>query len=186
MSRCEAIDFAARSGSRRSRTGAGGGVSCGIGQTDRMPVDSSGPGRAEDGAPAHLPGDPERSVLELARGEQHWLRARMLPEGLYELRCRDGPGAERFELFTSDHVLVRDILFAWLEENPWWRDGVAWSPIDPEIARVEAVRDELTDLLGGFDLLGALGEFDAGLDDALRRADELLGEPGDGGPGADG
>lgn len=151
-----------------------------IGQTGPMPVDSSGPGRTGDGVPAHLPGDPERSVLELARGDQHWLRARMLPEGLYELRYRDGPGEERFELFTSDHVLVRDILFAWLEENPWWRDAVAWSPIDPEIARVEAVRDEIADLLGGFDLLGVLGEFDAGLDDALRRADELLGESGDG------
>ncbi|WP_040796168.1 hypothetical protein [Nocardia higoensis] len=138
-----------------------------------MPADSSGPGRAGDGVPAHLPGDPERSVLELARGEQHWLRARMLPEGLYELRYRDGPGAERFELFSSDHVLVRDILFAWLDENPWWRDGVAWSPIDPAISEIEAVRDELADLLGGFDLFGTLEDLDAGLD-------ELLGEP-DGG-----
>src|SRR5690606_13771145 len=132
----------------RARKGNRDGAGAGMGQTGPMPADSSGPGRTGDGVPAHLPGDPERSVLELARGEQHWLRARLLPEGLYELRCRDGPGADRFELFSSDHVLVRDILFAWLDEDPWWRDAVAWSPIDPAISEIEAVRDELADLLG--------------------------------------
>ncbi|WP_067862598.1 hypothetical protein [Nocardia shimofusensis] len=142
-----------------------------------MPADSSGPDLTGDGVPAHLPGDPEHTVLELARGEHHWLRARMLPEGLYELRYRDGPGDDRFELFSSDHVLVRDILFAWLDESSWWREGVAWSPIDPAISEIESVRDELSELLGGFSLLGALEDLDAGLDDALRRADELLGEP---------
>lgn len=144
-----------------------------------MPADSSGPDITGEDVPAHLPGDPERTMLELARGEQHWLRARMLPEGLYELRCRDGSGADRFELFTSDHLLVRDILFAWLDENPWWRDAPAWSRIDPAISEIEAFRDELSELLGGFSLLGALEDLDAGLDDAMRRADELLEDAGD-------
>jgi len=144
-----------------------------------MPADSSGPDITGEDVPAHLPGDPERTVLELARGEQRWLRVRLLPEGLYEMRYRDGPGGDRFELFTSDHVLVRDVLFAWLDENSWWRDAVAWSWIDPAISEIEAVRDELSDLLGGFSLLGVLEDLDAGLDDAMRRADELLGESGD-------
>ncbi|MFI2562517.1 hypothetical protein [Nocardia farcinica] len=130
--------------------------------------------RPESRAPD--PGE-DRPHLELARADDDWIRAEYLPEALYHLRYRRA-GGDRYELYTADHRWVRDILVAWAARDDRWRESPAWSRIDPAIAELETVRGEMSELLDGFGLLDALGEFDDGLDDALRRADELLGDDG--------
>ncbi len=107
----------------------------------------------------------------MARGEREWIRARRLSDGMYELQHRRGDDPRRFEVFTSDHCLVRDVLCAWLDDASGWSEGVVWSPVDPAIEELERVRSELSGLLGGLTMLDDLG---AGLDLALARADELM------------
>ncbi|MFR9770044.1 hypothetical protein [Nocardia sp. SC052] len=117
------------------------------------------------------PAGPEDAALELSRADLHEIRARLLPDGVYELEHRAGSATESFQMYTSDPVLVRDVLWAWLCDDPWWRDSVAWFPVDPAIAELRAVQDELTGLLDG---LTVMDDLTAGMDAALARADELL------------
>ncbi|WP_280256622.1 hypothetical protein [Nocardia abscessus] len=117
------------------------------------------------------PADPEHPILELSRADLHDIRARLLPDGVYELEHRAGSATETFQMYTSDPVLVRDVLWAWLSDDPWWHDSVAWFPVDPAIAELRAVQDELAGLLDGLTLMDGLT---AGMDAALARADELL------------
>ncbi|MEU6191751.1 hypothetical protein [Nocardia sp. NPDC047038] len=117
------------------------------------------------------PAGPEDAVLELSRADLHEIRARLLPDAVYELEHRAGSATESFQMYTSDPVLVRDVLWAWLCDDPWWRDSVAWFPVDPAIAELRAVQDELTGLLDG---LTVMDDLTAGMDAALARADELL------------
>ncbi|WP_039797781.1 hypothetical protein [Nocardia araoensis] len=117
------------------------------------------------------PAGPEHAVLELSRADLHEIRARLLPDGVYELEHRAGSAAESFQMYTSDSVLVRDVLWAWLSDDPWWRDSVAWFPVDPAIAELRAVQDEIAGLLDG---LTVMDDLTAGMDAALARADELL------------
>ncbi|MET8778525.1 hypothetical protein ABZV58_26270 [Nocardia sp. NPDC004654] len=116
---------------------------------------------------------PQHPFLELARGTGDWIRARRLPDGIYELQHRGGEDPRSFELYTSDHCLVRDLLCAWLDDAPGWSEAAVWSPVDPAIEELERVRSELSGLLGGLTMLDDLG---AGLDLALARADELMGD----------
>ncbi|UGT61496.1 hypothetical protein [Nocardia asteroides] len=104
-------------------------------------------------------------LLELRRGADHIL-ARWLPDGMYELE--HGDGGDRYQLFTADAVLVRDVLASWLDGEAWWHRTVAWSRIDPAVAEMRALRDELTGMLDGF------GGFESAvdvMDDALARFD---------------
>lgn len=117
------------------------------------------------------PAAPGHAVLELSRADLHEIRARLLPDGVYELEHQAGSATESFQMYTSDPVLVRDVLWAWLSEDPWWRDAVAWFPVDPAIAELRAVQDELTGLLDG---LTVMDDLTAGMDAVLARADELL------------
>lgn len=117
-----------------------------------------------------MPADDRAPLLELRRGGDHIL-ARRLPDGVYELE--HGGGGDRFQLYTADAVLVRDVLVSWLEGEEWWSRSVAWSRIDPAVAEMHALRDELTGLLDG------LGGFESALglmDDALARFDTGLAE----------
>ncbi|WP_330231399.1 hypothetical protein OHA40_02280 [Nocardia sp. NBC_00508] len=117
------------------------------------------------------PPQADRAILELSRAGLHEIRARWLPDGVYELEHRAGSPTESFQLYTSDAVLVRDVLWAWLSGDPWWHDSVAWYPVDPAIAELRAVQDELTGLLDG---LTVMDDLTANMDAALARADELL------------
>ncbi|WP_194818270.1 hypothetical protein [Nocardia sp. XZ_19_385] len=112
---------------------------------------------------------PAEPYLEIERGSGQSIRARLLPDLVYQLSHHSEAG--EFELYTSDPTLVRDILWAWVDEEPWWLDRVAWSPVDPAIAEIESMRQEMTGMLDGMSLLDDLG---ATMDDALARADELL------------
>ncbi|MEU7632213.1 hypothetical protein AB0C34_19835 [Nocardia sp. NPDC049220] len=122
------------------------------------------------------PPDPHCPILELTRGGLHDISARLLDDGVYELEHRAGSTTSS-QMYTSDPVLVRDVLWAWLCDDPWWHTAVAWFPVDPEIAELQAVRDDLTGLLDGMTVLGGLTELDdltASMDAALARADELM------------
>ncbi|MEV6278776.1 hypothetical protein [Nocardia sp. NPDC051832] len=130
-------------------------------------------------APA-APADP---FLEIERAGGRRIRARLLPDLVYQLSHHSDAG--EFELYTSDPTLVRDILWAWVDEEPWWLDRVAWSPVDPAIAEIESMRVEMAGMLDGMSLLDDIGST---MDDALARADELLGmdwDAEDSGPQAD-
>ncbi|MGY1948029.1 hypothetical protein [Nocardia asiatica] len=122
------------------------------------------------------PAGAEHAILELSRAELHDIRARLLPDGVYELEHRAGSATQTFQMYTSDPVLVRDVLWAWLSDDPWWRDSVAWFPVDPAIAELRAVQDELAGLLDG---LTSMDGLTAGMDTALARADELLAQAED-------
>ncbi|WP_155980916.1 hypothetical protein [Nocardia sp. CNY236] len=110
-------------------------------------------------------------ILELSRGGSHEIRAKLLPDGVYEVEHRAGSAAESFQMYTSDAALVRDVLWAWLSGDPWWRDAVAWYPVDPAIAELRAVHDELAGLL---DCLIGMNDATTDMDAVLARADELL------------
>ncbi|WP_406229584.1 hypothetical protein [Nocardia sp. NBC_01009] len=117
------------------------------------------------------PPDPECPFIVVSRGENDYIQTRLLPDGVYELEHRAGGPDELCHLYTPDAALVRDVMWAWIDGNPWWRDGVAWFPVDPAIAELETTRRELEGLLDGF---GVLDDIQSSMDQALARADELL------------
>ncbi len=142
--------------------------------------DGAGAPRAVD--PAH-PGTaatdpaPEHPFLLLTRAATERIQARYLDDGTYELEHTEA-GAHR-QLFTDDALLVRDIVWSWIQRDDWWRDTVAWTTVDPAIAELDALRAELSDLLDGMSVMDAVTDE---LDSALARADELLGadlDPGE-------
>ncbi|MEU4596580.1 hypothetical protein [Nocardia sp. GTS18] len=133
--------------------------------------DGSGAPRAVDparpGADAVNPA-PDHPFLLLTRGPDH-IQARYLPDGTYEIEHI--AGTDHRHLFTTDAVLVRDVVWSWIQRDTWWSDTVAWTTVDPALAEIDALRAELTDMLDGMSLLDSVTD---DLDAALARADELL------------
>lgn len=117
------------------------------------------------------PPDPECPFIVINRGEHAYIQTRLLPDGVYEIEHRADGSAELFQVYTPDARLVRDVMWAWLDEDPWWHDAVAWYRVDPAVAEVQSVLRDFDDLLGGIDVLDGI---QASMDDALARADELL------------
>lgn len=117
------------------------------------------------------PPHPRPPSIEVERGAHDYIRARLLADGMYELEYCAGEATELFQMYTSDARMVRDVMFAWIEENPWWRESVAWYRVDPAVEEVRSVLREFDDLLGG---LTVLDDIESSMDDALARADELL------------
>ncbi|GGN92933.1 hypothetical protein [Nocardia rhizosphaerihabitans] len=135
--------------------------------------DGSGAPRAVD--PADLGADapdpaPDHPFLLLTRTETEYIQARYLDEGTYELEHVDG--ADHRQLFTTDALLVRDIVWSWIQRDSWWRDTVAWTTVDPAVAELNALRAELSEMLDGISIMDSVTDE---LDRALARADELLG-----------
>ncbi|MFI8974412.1 hypothetical protein ACIGO9_16105 [Nocardia asteroides] len=139
-------------------------VHLGDGSAVPRAVDPAAPGSAAtDPAPDH-------PFLLLTRAADERLQARLLDDGTYEIEHADG--GDRRQVFTTDALLVRDIVWSWIQRDRWWRDTVAWTTVDPDIAELDALRAELTDMLDGLSVMDSVtGE----LDRALARADELLG-----------
>ncbi|MFI5497560.1 hypothetical protein ACIA5E_00760 [Nocardia asteroides] len=139
-------------------------VHLGDGSAVPRAVDPADPGSAAtDPAPDH-------PFLLLTRSADERLQARLLDDGTYEVERADG--GDRRQVFTTDALLVRDIVWSWIQRDSWWRDTVAWTTVDPDIAELDALRAELTDMLDGLSVMDSVtGE----LDRALARADELLG-----------
>ncbi|MGW4849494.1 hypothetical protein [Nocardia brasiliensis] len=129
------------------------------------------------------PRSPRDPSIELERGAHDYLRARLLPDGMYELEYCAGDATEIFQMYTSDARMLRDVMFAWIDENPWWRESVAWYRVDPAVEEVRSVLREFDDLLGGLSVLDDIG---SSMDDALARADELLADADDPDDQADG
>ncbi|WP_228001116.1 hypothetical protein [Nocardia australiensis] len=117
------------------------------------------------------PPDPGCPFLTVSRGDHDHIRARLLPDGVYELEYRAGSGDEVFQVYTPDAVLVRDVMWAWIDGDRWWRDGVAWFPVDPAIAELETTRRELEGLLDG---LTVMDDIESTMDQAMARVDELM------------
>ncbi|WP_446222138.1 hypothetical protein ACTWPB_20145 [Nocardia sp. IBHARD005] len=138
-------------------------VHVGDGSEEPHLVDPARPGAcATDPAPEH-------PFLLLTRTPTDRIQARYLDDGTYELEHTTG--AEHRQLFTTDALLVRDIVWSWIQGDTWWSDTVAWTTIDPAIAELHALHTELSDLLDGISLMDSVTDE---LDRALARADELL------------
>ncbi|MFE3544681.1 hypothetical protein ACFXK0_17110 [Nocardia sp. NPDC059177] len=121
---------------------------------------------------------PDHPFLLLTRSATERIQARYLDDGTYELEHTDG--ARQRQLFTTDALFVRDIVWSWVQRDHWWRDTVAWTEVDTSIAELHALHDELSGMLDGLSVLDSVtGE----LDRALARADELLGADLDFDPG---
>ncbi|WP_157124036.1 hypothetical protein [Nocardia pseudovaccinii] len=117
------------------------------------------------------PPDPEYPAIVVERGEQAYIQARLLPDGVYELEHRAAASDECFQIYTPDAKFVRDVMWAWIDENAWWRESVGWYRLDPAVAELEAARRELSGLLDGLSVMDGI---ESAMDDALSRADELL------------
>lgn len=123
-------------------------------------------------APGAGPADPapDHPFLLLTRSDAERIQARYLDDGTYEVEHTEG--AEQRQLFTIDALLVRDIVWSWIQRDRWWRDTVAWTTVDPSLGELDALRAELTEMLDGLSVMDSVtGE----LDRALARADDLLG-----------
>ncbi|WP_433205366.1 hypothetical protein ACQP1G_17880 [Nocardia sp. CA-107356] len=119
----------------------------------------------------HEPPDPECPAIVVSRGDHAYIQARLLPDGVYELEHRADGADECHQIYTPDARLVRDVMWAWIDEDPWWRDSVGWYRVDPAVAELEATRRELSGLLDGLSVMDGI---ESAMDDALARADELL------------
>ncbi|WP_433664824.1 hypothetical protein ACQPW1_23310 [Nocardia sp. CA-128927] len=117
------------------------------------------------------PPDPECPFIVINRGDHEYIQTRLLPDGVYEIEHRADASDEQFQVYTPDARLVRDVMWAWVDEDPWWRDAVAWYRVDPAVAEVQSVLRDFDDLLGGMAVLDGI---QASMDDAMARADELL------------
>ncbi|MFD3426006.1 hypothetical protein [Nocardia fluminea] len=138
-------------------------VHVGDGSQEPHPVDPARPGAsAADPAPEH-------PFLLLTRTATDHIQARYLDDGTYELEHT--AGAEHRQLFTTDALLVRDIVWSWIQRDTWWSDTVAWTTVDPAIAELHALHTELSGMLDGMSLMDGVTDE---LDRALSRADELL------------
>ncbi|PKV98270.1 hypothetical protein [Nocardia fluminea] len=138
-------------------------VHVGDGSQEPHPVDPARPGAsAADPAPEH-------PFLLLTRTATDRIQARYLDDGTYELEHTTG--AEHRQLFTTDALLVRDIVWSWIQRDTWWSDTVAWTTVDPAIAELHALHTELSGMLDGMSLMDGVADE---LDRALSRADELL------------
>ncbi|QIS11904.1 hypothetical protein [Nocardia arthritidis] len=129
-----------------------------------------------------LVADPGCPYITVSRGDDEYIQARLLDDGVYELEYREA--ADHFQVYTPDPVLVRDTMWSWIDGDDRWRKTVAWYRIDPAILELSALRGELTDMLDGIAALRDLSREsyafgDATLDDAFARIDEIAAmEPG--------
>ena len=138
-------------------------VHVGDGSQEPHPVDPARPvASAADPAPEH-------PFLLLTRIATDRIQARYLDDGTYELEHTTG--AEHRQLFTTDALLVRDIVWSWIQRDTWWSDTVAWTTVDPAIAELHALHTELSGMLDGMSLMDGVTDE---LDRALSRTDELL------------
>lgn len=130
------------------------------------------------------PPDPRDPALKVTRAPMCHIRARRLPEGIFELEHRNLD--EFFQLYTDDATLVRRTLWAWATGDPWWQQAIAWQPVAAPTRKrrpaadddIEAVLAELRTMaeeppleLGALGLLSALGDLDARTQAILDRAE---------------
>ncbi|WP_328401472.1 hypothetical protein [Nocardia sp. NBC_00403] len=90
------------------------------------------------------PPDPNNPFLVIEREEQNYVQTCLDSDGVYELEYREGSEGEHFRVHTSDRSLVRDVVWAWSTDNPWWRDAVQWRNVDLTIEELSRLRECVT------------------------------------------
>ncbi|MFQ6331235.1 hypothetical protein ACLMAL_34575 [Nocardia sp. CWNU-33] len=90
------------------------------------------------------PPDPNNPFLVIERDEQYYVQTCLDSDGVYELEYRAGSEDEHFHVHTSDRSLVRDVVWAWSTDNPWWRDAVQWRNVDLTIEELSRLRECVT------------------------------------------
>ncbi|MFI5715649.1 hypothetical protein [Nocardia sp. NPDC051750] len=129
------------------------------------------------------PPDPRDPALQVTRAPMCHIRARRLPEDIFELEHRDLDAF--FQLYTDNATLVRKTIWAWAIRDPWWQQAIAWQPtdastrhhdepaddIDAVLAELRQMADETPFELGALDLISALGDVDNQAQAILDRAD---------------
>lgn len=126
------------------------------------------------------PPDPADPTLTVTRTPTRYIRTRQLPEAVHELEHRHG-GAH-FRLLTDNPGLVRQTIWSWAVDDPWWQEAIAWQPateltthstdsvasVLAELRRLEAETRELP----AFELLDTLQNLDDLTQSILGRADD--------------
>ncbi len=121
------------------------------------------------------PPDPRDPALQVTRAPMCHIRARRLPDEIFELEHRDLDAF--FRLYTDNAPLVRKTIWAWAIRDPWWQQAIAWQPVDtpvaprgrpvPEddidavLAELRQMADEPPPALGALELLSTLGDLDS-------------------------
>lgn len=121
------------------------------------------------------PPDPRDPALQVTRAPMCHIRARRLPDEIFELEHRDIDAF--FRLYTDNAPLVRKTIWAWAIRDPWWQQAIAWQPVDtpvpprrrpaPEddidavLAELRQMADEPPPELGALELLTTLGDLDS-------------------------
>ncbi|MFI1460810.1 hypothetical protein [Nocardia carnea] len=121
------------------------------------------------------PPDPRDPTLQVTRAPMCHIRARRLPDEIFELEHRDLDAF--FQLFTDNAPLVRKTIWAWAIRDPWWQQAIAWQPVDtpvaprrrpvPEddidtvLAELRRMADEPPPELGALELLSTFGDLDS-------------------------
>lgn len=121
------------------------------------------------------PPDPRDPALQVTRAPMCHIRARRLPDEIFELEHRDLDAF--FRLYTDNAPLVRKTIWAWAIRDPWWQQAIAWQPVDTPVAPrgrpvpeddIDAVLAELRQMadepppeLGALELLSTLGDLDS-------------------------
>ncbi len=121
------------------------------------------------------PPDPRDPALQVTRAPMCHIRARRLPDEIFELEHRDLDAF--FRLYTDNAPLVRKTIWAWAIRDPWWQQAIAWQPVDSPVAPrgrpapqddIDAVLAELRQMadepppeLGALELLSTLGDLDS-------------------------
>ncbi len=148
--------------------------------------------------------DPEDPFLVVARADGTYIQTRR-HEWVYEIEHHAGSAAEHFRVYTLQHKVVRDVIWAWACGDPSWTVAVQWRRVDPTSPGIEAasgleiLQDELSSagsdlspdtlaLLDTFlavrdtpipsmDLTSQLDDLTSQLDDLTSQLDDLAIDP---------
>lgn len=136
------------------------------------------------------PPDPRDPALKVTRAPMCHIRARRLPDEVFELEHRDLDAF--FRLYTDNAPLVRKTIWAWAIRDPWWQQAIAWQPVDPPtaprrrpapeddidavLAELRQMADETPPELGALELLSTLGDLDNRTQAILDRPEPETGD----------
>lgn len=131
------------------------------------------------------PPDPSDPGLQVTRAPMCHIRARLLPDEVFELEHRDLDAF--FRLYTDSATLVRKIVWTWAVRDPWWQEAIAWQPVEAPVVRrrppepaddIDAVLAEMRRMadeppleLGALGLLSTFDDLDSRTQAILDRAE---------------
>ncbi|WP_433195556.1 hypothetical protein ACQP1G_41715 [Nocardia sp. CA-107356] len=95
--------------------------------------------------------DPDDPFVVVSRADETYIQTRR-HEWVYEIEHRAGSAADHFRVYTLQHTVVRDVIWAWACGDPSWTAAVPWRHVDPESPGIEAasgleiLQDELSSM----------------------------------------